>query len=393
MRGEQSTTGALESTHADADPGRAQARLRASEQSFREIVANSSDAIFVVDPQGVVLYVNPAVEVLLGRRPEELVGHKADVPLSSAADGFEVSIVRRDGTPGTAEMKTVETEWYGTPAHVVSLHDVTLHKLVREAAMAANDQLHELNEMKSDFVSIVSHELRTPLTSIKNAADLLARGKTGPLNEIQQRFVAMLTRNIDRLMVMVGDLLDLSKIEAGKLELRFAETDLASIIEHAVGTFQSQADARSLILEADCPPDLPTVYADPDRVQQVLCNLLSNALKFTPQAGRVALSAGAAGELVEISVTDTGVGIPADQQERIFEQFHQVEDSLVRTTQGSGLGLAIVRDLVEAHGGEIRVESEVGVGSRFVFTLPVFSHRAAEVTAAERGKKWPRSES
>lgn len=253
----------------------------------------------------------------------------------------------------------------------------------KETLEKANEELKRLNQMKSDFISIASHELRTPLTSIKNAVDLLANGKAGALNETQERFVAMAARNIGRLANIVNGLLDLSKIEAGKVEFRFSQVDLSSVIEHVIGTFKPQADAKSLRLEMDCTEGLPRVYADPERIEQVLCNLVSNALESTPEGGRIVLAAQGVQGAVEVSVVDSGIGISPYEQKRIFDRFFQAGDSLTRTSKGTGLGLSIAKQLIEAHAGKMSVESEVGKGSRFFFTLPVYSSQAVEMSAFE----------
>jgi len=254
----------------------------------------------------------------------------------------------------------------------------TSHKLE-----LANEKLRELNQLKSDFVSVVSHELRTPLTAIKNAAGLLASGSAGEVSETQQRFLGMVSRNTQRLMMIVNDLLDLSKIEAGKFQYRFSEVNLAELLTQVCEALADEAASRGLTLEQDCPEQLPAVWADPQRIDQVIWNLMGNAMKFTPQGGRVTLAARSRGEEVEIAVADTGVGIASEDQAAIFDSFYQVEDPMTRKSTGTGLGLAIIRGLLAAHGATISVESEVGRGSRFSFRLPVVSARAVAMSALD----------
>jgi signal transduction histidine kinase/GGDEF domain-containing protein len=242
----------------------------------------------------------------------------------------------------------------------------------------ANQELKKIDEMKSEFVSVASHELRTPLASIKNAVQLILQGKTGEINENQAKFLSMAERNINRLTSILNSLLDLSRIESGKFDLKFEELDLRGSIEFILSSLKSQADGKSIQLKMDIPEELPmgspSIYGDREKVEQILTNLVGNAIKFTPEGGKISVSAKLFeedGHMVAISVRDSGIGIPEDQLDKIFEKFHQVEDSLRRSITGTGLGLAITKGLVEAHHGRIWVESEVGKGSTFTFTLPM----------------------
>jgi len=237
----------------------------------------------------------------------------------------------------------------------------------------ANQELKKIDEMKSEFVSVASHELRTPLAAIKNAVQLMLQGRTGEINENQAKFLSMAERNINRLTGILNSLLDLSRIESGNIRLKFEELDLRGPIEFILSSLKPQADARSIQFKMDIPEELPLVYGDRDKLEQILTNLVGNAIKFTPEGGEISVSAKPFEEegMVAISVRDSGLGIPADQLDKIFEKFHQVEDSLRRSITGTGLGLAITKGLVEAQQGKIWVESEVGKGSTFTFTLPM----------------------
>ena len=353
-------------------------RLQASEVNYRTLLERNLDAIVVVSRDTIVKFINPAAESLLGHEAEKLLGRPFGFPLA-AGERSEITITRPDGGTVVAEMRVIGATWEGEKVRLASLRDITIRKHAEDALKKANEEFKKLDQMKSDFVSMVSHELRTPLTSIKNAVHLLSSGKAGGINKQQERFLLMAIRNIDRLAEIVNDLLDLSKTEAGKMQFHFSEMDAHSLINHVMATFQPQAEASLLKLEMDCPEGLPTVYADQARIEQVLCNLLSNAIKYTPSGGRVTLSARDVGENIEVSVADTGTGITPKEQERIFDRFYQVGDSLTRVSKGTGLGLAITRELVEAHGGRILLESEVDQGSRFFFTVPIFLPRTLEV--------------
>ncbi|MCJ7784113.1 MAG: hybrid sensor histidine kinase/response regulator, partial [Desulfobacterales bacterium] len=238
----------------------------------------------------------------------------------------------------------------------------------------ANQELRKIDEMKSEFVSVASHELRTPLSAIKNAVQLMLQGRTGEINENQAKFLSLAERNINRLTSILNSLLDLSRIESGKISIKFEELDLRSSIEFILSSLKSQADGKSIQLNMETPGELPSVYGDREKIEQILTNLVGNAIKFTPEGGAISVSAKPFKEeehMVAISVRDSGIGIPEDQLDRIFEKFHQVEDSLRRSIAGTGLGLPITKGLVEAHHGRIWVESEVGKGSTFTFTLPM----------------------
>ena len=235
-------------------------------------------------------------------------------------------------------------------------------------------ELRRLDEIKSEFVSVASHELRTPLAAIKNSIQLVLTGKTGSINENQKKFLSMAERNINRLMNILNDLLNLSRIESGKLEMKFEELNLGHLIEFILSSFKAQVEAKGVKLLMEVPREVPGVYGDQGKVEQILTNIVGNALKFTPEGGEVVVSVApynGGGKMMAISVRDSGIGIPSDQLEKIFEKFHQVEGSLQRSVGGTGLGLAITKGLVEAHQGKIFVESTLGKGSTFTFTLPI----------------------
>lgn len=238
----------------------------------------------------------------------------------------------------------------------------------------ANQELKRVDEMKSEFVSVASHELRTPLATIKNAVQLVLKREAGEVSEAQANFLNMAEKNINRLTNILDDLLDLSRIESGKVGMKFEELDLRGSIDFVLSSLKPQADEKPVHLEMKVPKDLPFVYGDREKVAQILTNLVGNAIKFTPESGKVVVSAKLADGVrntVEVSVRDNGIGIPEHEVEKVFEKFHQLESPIHHSTSGTGLGLAIAKGLVEAHQGRIWVESEVGKGSTFIFTLPL----------------------
>lgn len=242
-------------------------------------------------------------------------------------------------------------------------------------AALENAQLYEevskLDEMKSDFVSNVSHELRTPLTAIKASVDNMLDGLTGDLSEKQTRYLTRIKSNTDRLARLINDLLDLSRIEAGRIEMKPANLPLVNLIRDVTESLRPMAVEKLISLEVASPVNNVTAWADRDKVAQVLMNLIGNAVKFTPPQGKVTIALERNGdEWVQVSVTDTGPGIPPEEANKIFDKFVQLAQVGTQKPKGTGLGLAICKALIEMHGGKIWVESKLGKGSTFSFTLP-----------------------
>jgi signal transduction histidine kinase len=232
-----------------------------------------------------------------------------------------------------------------------------------------NDRLRNLDRMKDDFVASVSHELRTPLTSINGYVELLIEGEAGELNEEQTSFLGVIRRNGERLLRVVGDLLFAAELDARRVDLERAPVDLAALIADARDTARPHAEERQIELVLEAEP-VSMVEGDPGRLGQVVDNLLSNALKFTPPGGCVTLRLFGTGEGVHVEISDTGMGISQEDQTQLFERFFRTEQATSAAIQGTGLGLSIVAAIVEAHGGSIDVESQVGFGTTFRIVLP-----------------------
>ena len=233
-----------------------------------------------------------------------------------------------------------------------------------------NLQLERANRLKSEFLASVSHELRTPMNAIIGYTKLMLDGLDGDLTDQQVADLQRVAQAADNLLGLINGLLDLAKIEAGKMELNAEEVDIQTVVEEVIELVRPQAEAKALALEMDVPRLLPAAFADRARVRQVLVNLAANAVKFTDH-GSVTITASTADGWITLSVSDTGVGIPADAQTYIFDEFRQADSSTTRRYGGTGLGLAISKRLVALHGGRIWVDSTMGVGSTFRFTLPV----------------------
>jgi len=233
----------------------------------------------------------------------------------------------------------------------------------------------EVDRLKSEFVTNVSHELRTPMTSIKGYADLLLLGAAGQLAPDQARFLDIIKNNADRLSLLVNDLLDISRIESGRVQLVMRATPVADVIRDVLATLEGRIDEqlKPMTLQADLPPDLPPAWGDRERITQIIMNLADNAFNYTDAGGRITLRATyepAHGEII-VEVSDTGVGIRPEEQPRLFDRFYRGEDALVLAQSGTGLGLAIAKQLAEMHGGRLTLaHSEPGQGSTFVLALP-----------------------
>lgn len=277
---------------------------------------------------------------------------------------------------------------FQTIAQQVSLplKSATLYQEIMET----NLKLEKLERLKSEFISIVSHELRTPLTAIKNSLDIISSERCGTINESGQKFLSMAQRNVQRLAGIINDLLDLSKIEAGKMEYHFTNMNIHSVIDYVKSTLFGVAKEKGLNLIAEETLNLPEIYADAQRLEQVLTNLVSNAIKFTPEGKNIIIRSHLAkaeqlnapdcfkddlkklnGEYIVVCVEDEGIGIAEKDLLRAFDKFAQIENSLSRKVGGSGLGLPIAKQLLEAHSGAIWCDSELNKGSKFYFALPV----------------------
>ena len=255
-----------------------------------------------------------------------------------------------------------------------------------------NIKLEKLERLKSDFISIVSHELRTPLTPIKNSLDIILKGLAGEVSDATKKFVGMAKRNADRLSDIINDLLDLSKVEAGKMEFKFEKQSVVPVLEYVKNTFEPMAKAKNIDLSLNAEQDISVLYIDSKRMEQVISNLVSNAIKFTPENGKIQISCENISykdmlnidfyeqtlnenyeNYVKISVKDSGIGIKEEDIPKIFDKFRQVENSLSREAGGTGLGLPIAKQLTQAHHGVIWLESELDKGTNFQVAIPVMN--------------------
>jgi PAS domain S-box-containing protein len=378
-----------------------------AESRFRELLEVAPDSIIEVDRHGVIILCNAATERLFGYRREELLGspvetlipegsrgahqqHRADYwrqPVTRPMGmGLTLHAQRKDGSRFPVEISLSPVRSEDGFRVTAIIRDVTERKIAEEQIRAVNQQLQQRNQeveranrLKSEFLASMSHELRTPLHTILGFTELLEEEVDGPLNERQRRFVSHVHQDAQHLLELINDILDLSKIEAGKLELRFEVFDAHHAVEEVVASLQGRADAKTITVENRVASDC-AVKADRVRFKEIFYNLLSNAVKFTLEGGRVDIHCQLRESSVCFSVKDTGIGIPKQEQASIFDKFYQVGSTTKGVREGTGLGLAITKQLVEMHGGRITVDSNPGQGSTFSFTV---SH---ETPKAEKSK-------
>ena len=370
--------------------------MRRRAELLANLVENAQyDIMFVTDVDGHIMECNALARRAFGYSRREILAQNIRVLFEfGGGEGWQkaaVSIERESHWRG--DLQAICKDGRTFPIHI------TISRPVDEANMICfirdMTKEKEIDRMKSEFISIVGHELRTPLTSMKNAVDIILTEKAGAINENQKRFLSMADRNIVRLSCIINDLLDVSKIEAGAIKIELRPLDLGAPLDMAIASLTSKAREKAISIYKEIPSDLLHAYGDSNKIEQIFINLLDNAIKFTPEGGEIRVTAELILEsgpqiselkeeekqsaiqnpqsAIEVSVADTGIGISPDKLEKLFVRFYQVEESLTRETRGTGLGLSIVKGLVEAHGGEIWVESEMGKGSKFTFTLPIYS--------------------
>ena len=375
--------------------------LVALNHRFEAVLNAANDGIAMLDRDGHFVLINRRFGDLLGCRPDLLLHQTAEeaspqllerlVHLSSrlarllpddAGDvrGVAEEIIMLDGPEGRAlQFYTAPVQGEDgreTIGRIVALRDVTRER--------------DLDKMKTDFISVVSHELRTPLTSIKGYTDLLLSGASGETNELQAEFLGIIQSSTTRLSNLINDILDISRIESGSIDIQQGAVDYGRIVSETLRLMKAAADEKGISMDASLPETIPPVRGDADKVTQILSNLVSNAIKYTPEGGWIKVSLEVTGEASLLTtIADSGIGIAPEDQKRLFQKFFRADNTSTREAGGTGLGLVIAKTILEMLGGAIWVESEEGRGSRFHFTLPLYLEAAGDghppIAPPERG--------
>jgi PAS domain S-box-containing protein len=354
---------------------RMEEELKASEERYRDLFENANDGIYILDRAGRIVSFNRKAEEITGYTLEEVRGQSYTLFLPPGperkkarraflknmrgqSDKTELTIIRKDGREVILELST-RPIWQG--GQIVGIQGIGRDITERK----------ELERLKSDFISTVSHELRTPLTSIKGYVDLVLAGDVGPLTPEQKEFLTIVSQNTTRLTELINDLLEIERLESGRIEFEFAELDLAEVLENVARSLHVNAEQKGLEFLTEIPSGLK-VRGDRERLAQVFLNLLSNAIKYTP-AGTVELRAHQEDDAVVVEVRDTGIGLSESDLQKLFQKFFRSDNPYVRKVGGTGLGLSIAKAIVERHGGTITVTSQLGQGSTFTVRLPALA--------------------
>jgi PAS domain S-box-containing protein len=349
------------------------------------ILAAVADGVVVTGPDNRITFINSSAERILSLQESRVLGSPLEEFVGlfgKAANSWMNTIKRWSESPAThhpGDTYAEQIELENGKIALVHLAPVIFQNDFLGTVSIFRDITHEVevDRLKSEFVATVSHELRTPMTSIKGYVDILMMGAAGALNENQAHFLDIVRNNIDRLNILVGDLLDISRIESGRVTLAPQPVDLREVAEDVIREVlrRSQDENKPMALSLDAPKNVPPVLGDVERIRQILSNLVDNAYNYTPGNGTIRIAIHPLnGSEIQVDVQDNGVGIPQEDQPRVFDRFYRGEHPLVLATPGTGLGLPIVRQLVEMHNGRIWMHSTgvPGEGSIFSFTMPVY---------------------
>jgi signal transduction histidine kinase len=352
------------------------AALRRQAEELQAVIRGMHDGLLVIDAQHRIVTLNPVSRTLLGLH----AGARGPIALASVDHADEIRPIVAEALNGSKATGLIEVlpplSAEGDEAlrcyQAVASRIAGEHGAGDRVVMILRDitEQRQLEKAKSNFLSVVSHELRTPLSSIKGFLKIVLDGRAGEMNETQTDFISTSYGQAEYLHVLVNDLVEFSRIQVRQTDLDRGPVSLANVATAICGRLKPLVDEKDLSLTTDLAPHLPEIDGDQIRLEQVVSNLVANAIKFTPAGGTIAVSAWAEDYDVVLAVTDTGIGIPADQCEKIFEPFYQVSDGPARLHGGMGLGLAICQHIVDRHEGRLEVDSLEGVGSTFRLTLP-----------------------
>jgi PAS domain S-box-containing protein len=357
------------------------------EQRLNDVLDNTGEMIHTIDRNGLFTYVNRAWRDTLGYSASDLTTLYARSIVDPAHQPRVDEVLRRVIRGRTQEQ--LETVFVTKSGEKILVAGNISARGGEDQVLRIRGMFRDVTEeraverLKDEFVSVVSHELRTPLTSIRGALGLIASGKLGTLDPKGQRMVQIAVADSERLVRLINDILDIERMESGRVDLQKTTVDLGELLTTAAESAGPIADKANVSLHVHAAPG--NAWCDPDRILQTLTNLLGNAIKFSPSGGTVSLSAERDDSTITFRVRDEGRGIPTEKLEQIFERFQQVDASDARSKGGAGLGLAIARSIVIQHGGDIRAESDGKNGSTFVFTLPAYSAPTGHVVGPDNG--------
>jgi PAS domain S-box-containing protein len=365
------------------------------EIQYRELMENANSIILRMDTKGNVTYFNRFAENFFGFRQEEILGKSVIGTIVAPADlsGKDLramidDLVHHPSTYMSNENenilrsgKRVWISWTnkaildedGRPVEVLAIgNDITKLKEAESQILKAKEAAESANRAKSSFLANMSHELRTPLNAIIGFSELMKDGTAGPLSGKQQEYLGYVWESGKHLLSLINDILDLSKVEAGKMELELGEFDLKDLLKKSLMFVSEKANKHGIGLITDIAGGIGTVKADERKVKQVVFNLLSNAMKFTPDGGKIGIEAKEDAGMARVSIWDTGIGIEDSDKGKVFSEFEQIDSEYSRKYAGTGLGMPLSRKFIELHGGKMWFESEgKGKGTRFYFTLPL----------------------
>lgn len=362
----------------------------------QSILTSIADGVVVNSAEGETIMVNPAAERILETPASDLVGQDYrelfsvfdDDGQEEAVAAMEVLLSTSASEVHKAFKMTLEIDSRVVNAHLSPVRTAQDDFLGVVTVLRDITREVEADRAKSEFVSNVSHELRTPMTAIKGYTDLIHAGAVGPINENQEKFLGIIKNNADRLTALINDLLDISRVETGRVRFEPRPLQVGDVIADVVNALAMPAEAKNHTLAYEVVAGLPDVIGDRNRLNQVLTNLVGNAIHYTPEGGRIEVSAYPVEGAIRVDVSDTGIGIAPEDLGRIFERFYRADDPLVQEAAGTGLGLSIARMFIEMHGGRVWVESELGKGSTFTFILPVQGRE--EMADVEEGRRPPK---
>jgi len=348
----------------------------ADEAHLQALLDNISDAIITINAKGIILSVNNGVEHMLGYLPSELIGQNIKMLMPSPYSDMHDSYLLNFQETGVKHIigKTREVEALRKNGEVFEV-ELWVHQLIYKSETQFMGVIRDISErqhvdkIKTEFISTVSHELRTPLTSIRGSLGMLKSGILGEVPEKANRMIELAHNNTERLINLVNDILDVEKIQAGKIELKLESFNLTDLIKQSITANEAYATSCQVTLEFDSDSPNFQVYADSQRLQQVMANLISNAAKFSPEDGQVKIEIKKNHHHIRVSISDHGTGIPEEYRSKIFQKFSQVDSTDTRQKGGTGLGLNITKAIIEHHGGHIDYTSEEGSGSTFFFEL------------------------